>query len=190
MAVVAATAQARLLQAERRDLAEPTLLPEREDEERRDDRDAERDPVAPAPRDEVRERRADAHEQVRRLHRRQPRRARSPASTASCSRCASSERTTKTAAGEHEHHRRVVRHRRQAECLREELLARSAPGSGRRRAGSMRTARSPRETTPSSRGAVRRSGSRGRRRREARSGRGRAPGARRAAGAPARTSGP
>ncbi len=63
-----------LLERERRDLAEPAHLPEEQDEQRRRDRDAAREPLAPAASDDVREQRAGRDEQVRRLQRRRRRR--------------------------------------------------------------------------------------------------------------------
>ena len=64
----------RLVEGERRNLTQPTHLPEQEDEQRGSDRDAAREALAPAARDDVREERARSDEQVRRLQAPRPRR--------------------------------------------------------------------------------------------------------------------
>ena len=57
-----------LLEREHGKLAEPALLPDGEHEQRGHDRGTEDEARSPAPRDEVREDGADAHEEVRWLH--------------------------------------------------------------------------------------------------------------------------
>ena len=89
---------------------------------RRDDRSPERDPVSEAARDEIRERRPDAQQEVRRLDR--GRRAEEQPREDGVVDTRRFERAgDEDGGGEHEDHRRVVRHRRQTERLGEELLA-------------------------------------------------------------------
>ena len=110
-----------LPEREHRKLAEAALLPEHEHEQARDDRGSEDDPLTPAARDQVRERGAGAHQEVRRLRRacrpQEQSRQRGLGDPARIERAHDEERC-----GEHDDHRREVGERRQPERLREEVL--------------------------------------------------------------------
>ena len=113
--------QLRLVQRERRDLAQPLHLPEQEDEKRRDGSRPTGERLAPPPCHDIGERDADRDQEVRRLERccGAQEEAREHGIRHSSRRKRAHDEENRH---EDEHHGREVRQRRQPERLREEVL--------------------------------------------------------------------